>query len=109
MLRYESRSDAVCRVYVIPLFGAYIADTRWGRYKTVCVSVVITLIGHVLLIICAIPGIIERTKGALACFIVALIIKGLGYVCLIPTLCSCSNNFCALSELAVSSPTSRPW
>ena len=78
--------DAHCslRVYVIPLFGAYIADTQWGRYKTVCVSVAITLIGHVLLVISAIPGVIEHAKGALACFILAIVIKGLGYVdCLI--------------------------
>ena len=65
-------------MYVIPLFGAYIADTRWGRYKTVCISVAVTLFGHILLVICSIPGVIEHSKGALACFIIALIIKGLG-------------------------------
>jgi len=65
-------------VYVIPLFGAYIADTRWGRYKTVCWSVAIALVGHVLLIISAVPGVIENSHGSLACFIVALVIMGLG-------------------------------
>ena len=66
------------RVYVIPLFGAYIADTRWGRYKTVCVAVGIALVGHVLLIISAIPGVIEKTNGALACFVIAVIVMGIG-------------------------------
>ncbi|RDX54549.1 oligopeptide transporter [Lentinus brumalis] len=65
-------------VYVIPLFGAYIADTRWGRYKTVCVAVGIALVGHVLLIISAVPGVIEHSHGSLACFIIAIIIMGLG-------------------------------
>ncbi|EKM53217.1 uncharacterized protein PHACADRAFT_259421 [Phanerochaete carnosa HHB-10118-sp] len=65
-------------VYVIPLFGAYIADTRWGRFKTVCVSVAIALFGHALLIISAIPGIINHSHGALACFVIAIIIMGLG-------------------------------
>ncbi|RPD65524.1 oligopeptide transporter [Lentinus tigrinus ALCF2SS1-7] len=65
-------------VYVIPLFGAYIADTRWGRYKTVCVSVAIALFGHVLLVISAVPGVINHAHGALACFIIAIIIMGLG-------------------------------
>lgn len=65
-------------VYVIPLFGAYIADTRWGRFKTVCVSVAVALFGHVLLIISAIPGVINHSNGALACFIIAIIIMGLG-------------------------------
>lgn len=66
------------RIYVVPLFGAYIADTRWGRYKTVCVAVGIALFGHVLLIISAVPGVIEKSHGALACFIIAVIIMGLG-------------------------------
>ncbi|KAF9788444.1 PTR2-domain-containing protein [Thelephora terrestris] len=65
-------------VYFIPLFGAYVADTYWGRYKTVCVSVGIALFGHVLLIISSVPGVIEHPDGSLACFIVALIIMGLG-------------------------------
>ncbi|CAL1710845.1 unnamed protein product [Somion occarium] len=65
-------------VYVIPLFGAYIADTRWGRFKTICVSVGVALVGHVLLIVSSLPGVIEHSHGALACFIVALIVMGLG-------------------------------
>lgn len=66
------------RVYVIPLFGAYIADTRWGRFKTVCWSVAIALFGHVLLIISAVPGVITNPNGSLACFCIAIIIMGLG-------------------------------
>lgn len=66
------------RVYVIPLFGAYLADTRWGRFKTVCVSVGIALFGHILLIISAVPSVIEHTHGATACFILAVIIMGVG-------------------------------
>ncbi|KAG6888586.1 hypothetical protein C0995_007268 [Termitomyces sp. Mi166 len=64
--------------YVIPLLGAYLADTRWGRYKTICIAVFIALIGHILLIISAIPGVIEHRNGALACFVVALIVMGFG-------------------------------
>lgn len=66
------------RVYIIPLFGAYVADTYWGRYKTVCVSVGIALLGHILLIISAVPGVIEKSHSALACFIIAIIVMGLG-------------------------------
>ncbi|KDQ52829.1 hypothetical protein JAAARDRAFT_72843 [Jaapia argillacea MUCL 33604] len=65
-------------VYVIPLFSAYIADTYWGRYKTVCVAVGIALFGHSLLVMSAIPPVIVHSHGALACFIIALIIMGLG-------------------------------
>ncbi|KAI0710676.1 MFS peptide transporter [Earliella scabrosa] len=65
-------------VYVIPLFGAYIADTRWGRYKTVSVAVAIAMVGHVLLIISSVPGVIERPNAALPCFIIAIIVMGVG-------------------------------
>ena len=65
------------RCYVTPLAGAYIADTRWGRFKTVCVAVFIALIGHVIMIISSVPGVIE-TKGAIGFFIVSLIVTGLG-------------------------------
>ncbi|KAG6827006.1 hypothetical protein H0H92_013590 [Tricholoma furcatifolium] len=64
--------------YVTPLYGAYLADAHWGRYKTICVAVVIALIGHILLIISAIPGVINHSGGAFACFIISLIVTGFG-------------------------------
>jgi POT family proton-dependent oligopeptide transporter len=65
-------------VYVTPLIGAYIADTYWGRYKTICVSVAIALFGHFLLIISSIPPVIKDNHGALAAFVIAIIIMGCG-------------------------------
>lgn len=65
------------RCYVTPLLGAYIADSYWGRFKTICVAVVIALVGHVVLIISAVPGVIEQ-KGATGAFVIALIIMGFG-------------------------------
>jgi len=65
-------------VYVIPLFGAYVADTYWGRYKTIVVSVCIALLGHVILTASAAPGLISHPHNALACFVIGLIIMGLG-------------------------------
>jgi proton-dependent oligopeptide transporter, POT family len=35
-------------------------------------------VGHILLVISAIPGVIEHRDGALACFLVAIIIMGVG-------------------------------
>ncbi|KAJ3575009.1 hypothetical protein NP233_g1373 [Leucocoprinus birnbaumii] len=63
--------------YITPLLGAYIADAHWGRYKTICWAVLITLIGHVLLIIAAVPGVIEH-QSAIGAFIVAIIVMGFG-------------------------------
>jgi len=65
------------RCYVTPLFGAYIADAHWGRFKTICWGLAITFIGHIILIIPAVPGVIEK-KSAIGPFVIALIVMGFG-------------------------------
>lgn len=67
----------LCRCYVTPLLGAYIADTYWGRFNTICVAVGVALVGHAILIVSAVPGVIEH-KSAVGAFSVALIVMGLG-------------------------------
>ena len=78
MQSFSDRIFISFRVYIITLFGAYLADTRWGRFKTICVSVAIALIGHVLLIVSSLPGVIETPHSSLAVFVIALVIMGLG-------------------------------
>jgi POT family proton-dependent oligopeptide transporter len=65
-------------VYCCPLLGAWIADTYLGRYKTILYSVVIAEIGHIILVVSAIPSVLDNQQGALACFIVGLLVMGLG-------------------------------
>lgn len=64
--------------YITPLFGAYIADTYLGRFNTICIAVAIALLGHIILIISAVPGVIEHSKSSTAAFIIALIVTGIG-------------------------------
>jgi POT family proton-dependent oligopeptide transporter len=64
--------------YVTPLLGAYIADTYLGRFNTVCIAVGIALAGHIILVLSAVPGVIEHSKNATAAFIIALIVTGFG-------------------------------
>ncbi|PPQ98990.1 hypothetical protein CVT26_014417 [Gymnopilus dilepis] len=63
--------------YITPLIGAWIADSYWGRFKTICVAVFVALVGHIILIIAAVPGVIEE-KSAVGAFVVALIVMGFG-------------------------------
>lgn len=63
--------------YICPIAGAYIADTYWGRYKTICWSVVIAMLGHIIMIISSIPGIIG-TRASLGVFILSMIITSTG-------------------------------
>jgi proton-dependent oligopeptide transporter, POT family len=65
-------------VYMMPLFGAYIADTYWGRYKTICVAVLVAVIGHSILVVSAAPAVLDHPQGALAAFMIGILIMGVG-------------------------------
>lgn len=75
---YTEFSPIMYRCYVTPLLGAYVADEKLGRFKTISVSVAIALIGHIILIISSIPPVIAHPKGALAALSLAIVIMGLG-------------------------------
>lgn len=64
--------------YITPLIGAFFADVYWGRYKALCVGVVFAMVGHILLVISAIPDVLTDSSGALGCFAVAIVIMGFG-------------------------------
>jgi POT family proton-dependent oligopeptide transporter len=65
-------------VYLIPLFGAYVADTYLGRFTTIWMSVLISITGHVILTASAAPSVIATPHSALAAFIIGIIIMGIG-------------------------------
>jgi len=65
-------------VYLTPLLGAYIADAHLGRYRTICVALAIAIVGHIILVMSAIPPVITKPHSSLATFIIGLIIMGVG-------------------------------
>ncbi|UZJ55467.1 hypothetical protein CBS101457_004787 [Exobasidium rhododendri] len=65
-------------VYTCPLIGGYLADTKLGRFNTVCLGVGIALVGHVLFIISALPPVLKGADAALAPFVLGVIINGVG-------------------------------
>lgn len=64
--------------YIMPLAGAYMADQYWGRFKTIQISCGIALIGHIILIISAIPPVIVHPNSSIAAFSVGIVIMGIG-------------------------------
>ncbi|KZV72659.1 PTR2-domain-containing protein [Peniophora sp. CONT] len=64
--------------YCTPLFGAYIADTYFGRYKTIMYAISICLIGHILLIVAALPTVITKPDTSIGVLALGMIIMGLG-------------------------------
>ncbi|KAL7795761.1 POT family domain-containing protein [Trichoderma ceciliae] len=63
--------------YVFPILGAYIADTRLGRFKTILLGVTIGAVAHVIMIGGAAPSLLKAGKG-LAPFIVSFFTLAIG-------------------------------
>ena len=61
--------------YLTPILGGWIADTYWGKYKTIFVSAMIYIVGIFILFITSLPSIASRTTS-LGGFITAIIIIG---------------------------------
>ncbi|CCE41872.1 uncharacterized protein CPAR2_804220 [Candida parapsilosis] len=68
--------------YVVPLFGGYLADTTWGRWKTIQWGVLFGGISHVLFIVAAAPSVIANGKAGLAICILAIftLATGSGFI-----------------------------
>jgi len=62
----------------MPLFGAWVADSYLGRYKTICWALGIAITGHIILTVSAVPPVIVHADNSLACFLIGLIIMGVG-------------------------------
>ncbi|KAI1099493.1 PTR2-domain-containing protein [Jackrogersella minutella] len=63
--------------YVIPIFGAWVADTKIGRYKTILVGVIIGGVAHVIMVGGAAPALLKVGKGV-APFIVSFFLLAIG-------------------------------
>ncbi|CAK7901098.1 peptide transporter Ptr2p [[Candida] anglica] len=63
--------------YVTPIFGAWVSDTFWGKYKTIFVFAVIYMVGILILFLTSLPVSI-RHGAAEGGFIVGIIVIGLG-------------------------------
>jgi len=54
------------------------ADEYWGRYNTIMVAIGVAIVGHVILIVSAIPQVITNPHGSIVCFSIGLVIMGIG-------------------------------
>ncbi|KAG5288925.1 oligopeptide transporter [Histoplasma capsulatum G186AR] len=64
--------------YFAPLFGGYLADSKWGKMRTIQYSIALAMFGHVILIISALPPVVKHPNGAMGCLAIGLLIFGAG-------------------------------
>ncbi|OTA52374.1 POT family protein [Hypoxylon sp. EC38] len=63
--------------YVIPIFGAWIADTKIGRYRAIIYGVLVGGVAHVIMIGGAAPALLQAGKGV-APFMVSFFLLAIG-------------------------------
>ncbi|EEH15989.1 hypothetical protein PABG_06076 [Paracoccidioides brasiliensis Pb03] len=64
--------------YFSPLFGGYLADSKWGKFRTIQYSIALAMFGHVIIIISALPPVIRHPEGAMGCLAIGLVVFGAG-------------------------------
>ena len=60
-----------------PLFGGWLADTRWGRFKTIAIGVFICGLAHVIMVVSAIPSVIQAGHSY-APFMISVYVLAIG-------------------------------
>ncbi|KAJ7624534.1 peptide/h+ symporter protein [Roridomyces roridus] len=65
-------------VYVTPFLGAILADTKWGRYKTICVFTAVIFLGHIILVASATPASLEHPQTSLGLLVLAIFVMAVG-------------------------------
>lgn len=63
--------------YLVPIFGAWIADTKIGRYQAIVWGVIVGAVAHVIMIGGAAPALLQAGKGV-APFLVSFIMLAIG-------------------------------
>ncbi|KAH3664141.1 hypothetical protein OGAPHI_004855 [Ogataea philodendri] len=63
--------------FLTPLYGGYVADTKYGKFKSVWIGVVIGFFAHMLLVVAALPFVIQTVWLSLLITAVSLI--GIGF------------------------------
>jgi len=59
------------------MLGGWLADAKWGRFRTICVGIAICGIAHVIMVIAAIPSVIQANH-AYAPFMISVYVLAIG-------------------------------
>jgi peptide/histidine transporter 3/4 len=77
----KSTWTSIC--YLMPLFGAYLADERWGRFRVILTFGIWYCVGDFLVAIAAYPSIMENEAAVNPIFVIGLFLGiGVGTGCI---------------------------
>ncbi|KAK7043587.1 hypothetical protein VNI00_008198 [Paramarasmius palmivorus] len=63
--------------FALPILGGYLADSKWGRFKTICIGTALGAIAHIVMVVAAIPSVIADGH-AVAPFVISIILLAFG-------------------------------
>jgi dipeptide/tripeptide permease len=63
--------------YAIPIYGAWLGDTKTGRYTAIFIGVIICGVAHIVQIFGALPTVLVKGQG-LAPFLISLLLLAIG-------------------------------
>ncbi|KAK4251772.1 POT family-domain-containing protein [Corynascus novoguineensis] len=64
--------------YTMPLFGAWVADSYLGRFRTIGAALMVDILGHIILVISGLPPVIKTANGSLGAFVIGVVFMGIG-------------------------------
>ncbi|CAK7270214.1 hypothetical protein SEPCBS57363_003992 [Sporothrix epigloea] len=66
--------------YLTPLLGAYVADSYFGRYRTIAMALAVDICGHVVLLLSGLPPLLQKEPpaGSLTALVVGMLLIGIG-------------------------------
>jgi POT family proton-dependent oligopeptide transporter len=63
--------------YTFPILGAWIAETRIGRYRAILYGVLICGVAHIIQIFGALPSVLKKHQG-LSPFLISIFVLAIG-------------------------------
>jgi dipeptide/tripeptide permease len=63
--------------YSLPIFGAWIGDTKIGRYPAILLGVLICGLSHIIMVFGALPSVLQKGQGV-APFLISLFFLAIG-------------------------------
>ncbi|GMF53987.1 unnamed protein product [[Candida] boidinii] len=63
--------------YLLPLYGGYLSDTKWGKMKSIWFGTIVGALGHIILVIATIPFIMSNVLISVSLTFISIVLIGI--------------------------------